>query len=70
MMTNQGEIRLALPSKGRLTDQALELLSNAGMDVHKPNPRQYRATIPNLPGLIVLFQRPGRYCGECAGRHR
>jgi ATP phosphoribosyltransferase len=58
-MLIQREVRLALPSKGRLAEQALELLSNAGMSVHKPNPRQYQATIPNLPGLTVLFQRPG-----------
>ena len=58
-MTDREEIRLALPSKGRLTDQTLDLLANAGLQVIKPNPRQYRATIPNLSGLTVLFQRPG-----------
>ena len=25
---------------------------------HKPNPRQYAASIPNLPNVTVLFQRP------------
>ncbi len=59
MLTKQREIRLALPSKGRLFEPALALLSNAGLPVYKPNPRQYEATIPNLPGLNVLFQRPG-----------
>ncbi len=59
-MSNQRtEIRIALPSKGVLEGESLELLANAGLRVHKPNPRQYRATIPNLPGLSVLFQRPG-----------
>lgn len=53
------EIRLALPSKGPLADPALELLENAGLRVHHPNPRQYQATIPDLPGVSVLFQRPG-----------
>jgi ATP phosphoribosyltransferase len=53
------EIRLALPSKGRLSEAALELLGNAGLQVYKPNPRQYQATIPTLPGLTVLFQRAG-----------
>ncbi len=57
-VTDRGT-RLALPSKGRLLEPALELLSNAGLQVHKPNPRQYQATIPNLPGLSILFQRPG-----------
>lgn len=59
MTDTNRDIRLALPSKGRLLEPALELLSNAGLHVHKPNPRQYQATIPNLPGVSVLFQRPG-----------
>jgi ATP phosphoribosyltransferase len=53
------EIRLALPSKGRLFEDSLQLLANAGLQVYKPNPRQYQATIPTLPGLTVLFQRAG-----------
>jgi len=59
MSLNASEIRLALPSKGPLGDPALELLDHAGLHVHKPNPRQYKATIPAVPGLTVLFQRPG-----------
>ena len=53
------EVRLALPSKGRLAEQTLELLANAGLEVFKPNPRQFEATIPSLPELSVLFQRAG-----------
>lgn len=59
MTSLRTEIRLALPSKGRLAADALELLANAGLRVNKPNPRQFKATIPSLPGLIVLFQRAG-----------
>lgn len=58
-MTSRQEIRLALPSKGRLADEAFELLSNAGLSLYKPNPRQYQASIPMLPGVTVLFQRAG-----------
>lgn len=58
-MDRDNEIRLALPSKGILAESALELLADVGLHVYKPNPRQYRATIPSLPGLTVLFQRPG-----------
>lgn len=58
-MIDREEIRLALPSKGVLMEPALELLSSAGLPVFKPNPRQYRAEIPNLPGVAVYFQRPG-----------
>ncbi|MBN1669358.1 MAG: ATP phosphoribosyltransferase [Anaerolineales bacterium] len=59
MNNERNEIRLALPSKGRLSEEALDLLARAGLQVYKPNPRQYLATIPNLPGLTVLFQRAG-----------
>jgi ATP phosphoribosyltransferase len=52
-------MRLSLPSKGRLTDESLSFLSACGLSVYKPNPRQYEAIIPSLPGLTVLFQRPG-----------
>ena len=58
-MAGSREIRLALPSKGPLAEPALELLNQAGLCVHHPNPRQYQASIPNLPGVKVLFQRPG-----------
>lgn len=58
-MTPRKEIRFALPSKGRLAEEALDLLSNAGLNVYKPNPRQYQASIPMLPGVSVLFQRAG-----------
>ena len=59
MQKNRTDIRLALPSKGRLSEDALELLENAGLPVHKTNPRQYMAEIPSVPGLTVLFQRAG-----------
>lgn len=53
------DIRLALPSKGILQDGALEFLADCGLKVFRPNPRQYAASIPSLPGVTVLFQRPG-----------
>ncbi len=59
MLEKRNEIRLALPSKGRLAEESLEMLRRAGLQVYKPNPRQYRAEIPMLPGVVVLFQRPG-----------
>ncbi|MEA3349744.1 MAG: ATP phosphoribosyltransferase [Chloroflexota bacterium] len=58
-MPQRSDIRLALPSKGRLAEDTLNLLANAGMQVYKPNPRQYQATIPSIPDLTVLFQRAG-----------
>lgn len=58
-MTSKPTIRLSLPSKGRLENDALDFLSAVGLRVFKPNPRQYEAQIPALPDLGVLFQRPG-----------
>ena len=58
MPSNQN-IRLSLPSKGRLQEGALNFLSAAGLPVFKPNPRQYQAELPALPDLGVIFQRPG-----------
>jgi len=49
-------LRFALPSKG-MEDQTLDFLNTCGMKVSRPNPRQYRATIPALAGVEVLFQR-------------
>lgn len=58
-MTARTDLRLSLPSKGRLAEAALDFLAQAGLRVDKPNPRQYAARIPALPGLTVLFQRAG-----------
>lgn len=52
------QIRIALPSKGHLGDETLEYLDGCGLRVNKRNPRQYIATIPALPQVLVLFQRP------------
>jgi ATP phosphoribosyltransferase len=58
-MFSQQNIRLSLPSKGRLESDALGFLSAAGLKIFKPNPRQYQAELPALPELGVIFQRPG-----------
>lgn len=51
------EIRLALPSKGRMESETLDLLRDCGLPVYKVNPRQYIAEIRALPHLEVWFQR-------------
>ena len=51
-------IRLSLPSKGRLEGDVLDFLSETGLRVFKPNPRQYEAQVPSLPDLGIIFQRP------------
>ena len=43
-------ITLALPSKGRLKEQALEVLARAGLAVSLPgDERKYRARIEGMP---------------------
>ena len=54
----QRNIRISLPSKGRLELESMSFLEECGLPVHKTNPRQYQASIPALPGLEVLLQRP------------
>ncbi len=51
------EIRLALPSKGRMESETLSLLQECGLAVNKVNPRQYIAHIAEIPNLEVWFQR-------------
>lgn len=52
------QVRIALPSKGRMEEETLDFLADCGLRVKKPNPRQYSAIIPTLPDVLVLFQRP------------
>jgi ATP phosphoribosyltransferase len=58
-MNSHKDIRLSLPSKGRLAQPTLDFLAACGLKVEKPNPRQYAAGMPTLPALTVLFQRAG-----------
>lgn len=55
----RNDVRLALPSKGILQQGAEDFLEACGLKVFRPNPRQYAATIPGMPGVTVMFQRPG-----------
>lgn len=54
----RNDLRFALPSKGVLQEGSLTLLERCGLDIFRPNPRQYEASIPHMPDLKVLFQRP------------
>lgn len=53
---SDGTVRLALPSKGRIAEPVLAFFESCGLKIARPNPRQYEATIPNCPGVIVIFQ--------------
>jgi ATP phosphoribosyltransferase len=59
MPNDKRNIRIALPSKGQLEEGSKKLLADVGLGVYNPNPRQYIASIPHLPGVEVIFQRPG-----------
>ena len=50
-------LRLALPSKGELEAPTLAFLASCGLEVFRPNERQYLASIPSVPSVVVLFQR-------------
>ncbi|KAK6915946.1 ATP phosphoribosyltransferase, catalytic domain [Dillenia turbinata] len=57
-VVERDEIRLGLPSKGRMAADTLDLLKDCQLSVRQVNPRQYVADIPLLPNLEVWFQRP------------
>jgi len=58
-VVERSDIRLSLPSKGRLAQESLDFLEACALKIYRPNPRQYAAEIPALPDVTVMFQRPG-----------
>nr|XP_043620429.1 ATP phosphoribosyltransferase 1, chloroplastic-like [Erigeron canadensis] len=54
----RSEIRIGLPSKGRMASDTLDLFKDCQLSVRHTNPRQYVADIPQLANLEVWFQRP------------
>ncbi|GAU18304.1 hypothetical protein TSUD_201920 [Trifolium subterraneum] len=56
--SSRQEIRLGLPSKGRMSSDTLDLLKDCQLSVKQVNPRQYVAQIPQISNLEVWFQRP------------
>ncbi len=54
----RSDIRIALPSKGRLQQSTLEFLAHCGFHVKQNSTRGYVGSIAALPGVTVLFQRP------------
>lgn len=57
-VSRRQEIRLGLPSKGRMSSDTLDLLKDCQLSVKQVNPRQYVAQIPQISNLEVWFQRP------------
>lgn len=58
-------ITLAIPSKGRLKEQALEVLATAGLAVSLPgDERKYRARIEGVESVEVAFLSASEISGE------
>ena len=58
-------ITLAIPSKGRLKQQALEVLAKAGLAVSLPgDERKYRARIEGVDAVEVAFLSASEIAGE------
>ncbi|MGX5802546.1 ATP phosphoribosyltransferase [Bradyrhizobium sp. Arg314] len=58
-------ITLAVPSKGRLKEQSLEVLAKAGLAVTLPeDDRKYRARIDGLDNVEVAFLSASEIAGE------
>ncbi|RWL84165.1 MAG: ATP phosphoribosyltransferase [Mesorhizobium sp.] len=58
-------ITLAIPSKGRLKEQSLEVLAKAGLAVNLPeDDRKYRARIDGLDYVEVAFLSASEIAGE------
>lgn len=58
-------VTLALPSKGRLKEQALETLAKAGLAVALPgDERRYRAAIDGRPDIDIAFLSASEIAGE------
>ena len=58
-------ITLAIPSKGRLKDQALEILAKAGLAVSLPgDERKYRARIEGATDIEIAFLSASEIAGE------
>ncbi|TPI40390.1 ATP phosphoribosyltransferase [Mesorhizobium sp. B3-1-9] len=58
-------ITLAIPSKGRLKEQSLEVLAKAGLAVTLPeDDRKYRARIDGLDDVEVAFLSASEIAGE------
>jgi ATP phosphoribosyltransferase len=51
-------IRIAVPSKGDIHKETLELLKSCGLEVDLRNPRQYMGGIRHFPDVELWFQRP------------
>jgi ATP phosphoribosyltransferase len=57
-MSDSGNLRVALASKGSYEESTAQFLSGTGLGYWRPNPRQYVGRLTAIPAAEVLFQRP------------
>mmetsp|Transcript_28545 Transcript_28545/g.46267 ORF Transcript_28545/g.46267 Transcript_28545/m.46267 type:complete len:463 (-) Transcript_28545:192-1580(-) len=58
MPARRQQVRLAVPSKGRMSEDTLNFFNDTGVTIKRTNPRQYVASIDALePKMEVWFQR-------------
>ncbi|CAJ2649600.1 unnamed protein product [Trifolium pratense] len=62
--SSRKEIRLGLPSKGRMSSDTLELLKDCQLSVKQVNPRQYVAQIPQGNEDLIVVHEALEY-GDC-----
>jgi ATP phosphoribosyltransferase len=62
--TSTDNLIIALPSKGQLGETSTSFLGRAGLNIYRPNKRQYTASIPSLPNCEVVLQRPTDIFGK------
>lgn len=56
-VSSRDSLRIGIPSKGRMAEDTLSLLSSCQLKCVKPNPRQYFGQITQFPEMEVWFQR-------------
>lgn len=56
-VSSRDSTRIGIPSKGRMAEDTLSLLSACQLKCVKPNPRQYFGQITQFPEMEVWFQR-------------
>jgi ATP phosphoribosyltransferase len=61
-----GPVILALPSKGRLTEEAAALFARAGLPIEKRDGRQYRGSIAGADDVEVAFLSASEIARELA----
>ena len=62
---DRDDVRLSLPSKGRLGQETLDFLDACALKVYRPNPRQYVIGLPSgrttfRPNIILPGVAPYR----------